>query len=134
MKTTLKILALTLSLGLVLTGCQSTDKRTANQKDGSHICCGKPMQSEGHFIDMKCPKCNKQTHIGVQCPTCHTMMTADTSKNTLTCPKCGKTAPMQKKCSDCGTMMNPTGETHEIYRCPDCGKMEITGGSIDTPG
>jgi predicted RNA-binding Zn-ribbon protein involved in translation (DUF1610 family) len=101
-----KSLALGLLVGSILFGCQKT-ATIATGKDTVPTCCGAPMEKTATLAEMKCPACGK---------------TALTSVN----------QPM--KCPVCHKMMKPTGRTTEMFKCTTCGKISITGGSIDTPG
>jgi len=52
----------------------------------------------------------------------------------LGCEKRGTLAPQKEAAPTCcGKAMMKDGSLAEM-KCPDCGKISITGGSIDTPG
>ncbi len=132
MKGMSKLLLLGLVTGLILTGCQQKAK-VASTKQNEPTCCGAVMVLEGYFVEVQCPSDKSTAHVSAKCPSCGKMMKPDGS-DAMKCPACGKTVKMQAKCRTCGTMMKPTGETQEMHRCTTCGKISITGGSIDTPG
>jgi predicted RNA-binding Zn-ribbon protein involved in translation (DUF1610 family) len=133
MKRTVLLVTVGLVVGLVFPGCQ-TKGTLATSKDGGSVCCGMPMQKEGKLVEMKCPSCGKHAMMGVKCPACGKIMDVDLKTKMMKCPMCGKTEKMQMKCPGCEKMMKPTGRTMEMFRCNKCGKISITGGSIDTPG
>jgi predicted RNA-binding Zn-ribbon protein involved in translation (DUF1610 family) len=133
MKRTVTSLALATVIGLVLLGCQQKTNLASSKQKGP-MCCGAPMLKEGSMAHMKCPDCGKTALMHVKCPACGKMMVPDFNNKTFKCPGCGKTVKMETKCHACEKTMQPTGGTMEMYRCPTCGKISITGGSTDLPG
>jgi predicted RNA-binding Zn-ribbon protein involved in translation (DUF1610 family) len=133
MKQTVKLLTFGLVIGLILSGCEKKMAIETGKKT-MPVCCGEPMEKEGCMMQMKCPHCGKTALMNAKCPHCMKMMTPDMDKKAMKCPSCGKTMDMKMKCPACGKMMKPTGQTSDMYKCNICGKIAITGGSIDTPG